>query len=343
MTRQTALVICPGRGSYQASELGYLQKHHQNQTDFIDQLDALRRNNNQTPISELDGAKRFVRSRHTNGEHASLLIYGCAVADYRAINQKKYEIVAIAGNSMGWYLSLTCAGALSIKNGAHLVNTMGTLMHQKGVGGQILYPIVNENWKVDRKKVKLIEAIIGEANDKGYRVSTSIHLGGTIVLAADKPGIKFLKSALPAFDRYPVELSYHAAFHSSLLDFMIPEAQAFLPQSLFCQASIPMIDGNGRIWQPKGADLQALYKYTLGDQINQPYNFTKSLEVGIKEFAPDKIIVLGPGTTMGPPVAQTIIANQWFGINSRANFKKRQDIDSVILSMGIDEQRALVV
>ena len=41
--KQTALVVCPGRGTYNAAELGYLKTHHADKSALIETLDALRR------------------------------------------------------------------------------------------------------------------------------------------------------------------------------------------------------------------------------------------------------------------------------------------------------------
>jgi [acyl-carrier-protein] S-malonyltransferase len=40
------------------------------------------------------------------GDNASLLIYACALADFAAIDRDRFEVVAVTGNSMGWYLAL---------------------------------------------------------------------------------------------------------------------------------------------------------------------------------------------------------------------------------------------
>ncbi len=351
MSKQTALIIAPGRGSYQNDELGYFVKHHGRDHSLLKKLDEMREGLDQIPISDLDQAKRFTLSKHTNGENASLLIYACAMADFLAIDRERYDIVAIAGNSMGWYLSLACAGALSVTSeenrAAHLINHMGTLMHKQGVGGQIIYPIVNDDWQPDHKKTALIDEILQEAATKKLNLSISIRLGGMIVLAGDKNGLAFAQSKLPQTGRYPMALSFHAAFHSSLLDFVIPLAQEALPIELFSQPQIPMIDGRGNIWSPQACSLEQLYDYTLGTQINQTYDFTKSVETGLKEFSPDKIIILGPGATMGPPVAQTLIANQWRHkgqvFQGKKSFKTLQEKTPFIVSMGIEEQRKMVV
>ncbi len=111
----------------------------------------------------------------------------------------------------------------------------------------------------------------------------------------------------------------------------------------FGAGNIAAIDGQGRIWSPKAFDPAAIYDYTLGAQLNRTYDFTRAVQVAAAEFAPDKIIVLGPGTTLGAPVAQALIASGWRGLSGKADFQKRdRRTIPFILSMGIAEQRALV-
>ncbi|MEM1191862.1 MAG: ACP S-malonyltransferase [Pseudomonadota bacterium] len=342
MTRRTALVIAPGRGAYQADEMGYLKTYHTERSNFIAMLDRLRERQGQMPISILDGEEQFIRSRHTSGENASLLIFGCALADFMAIDRERFDIVGIAGNSMGWYLALTCGGALSIENGAQLVNHMGTLMHGDGVGGQLIYPVTDENWQPCPKRRKVITSAMETTRGEGHAVFSSIELGGSLVLAGDEAGLDRLAGLLPKEGRYPLRLSYHAAFHTPLLDFIVPRAQAALSPTLFAQPDLPLIDGRGQIWTPGGADLSALYHYTLGTQITQTYDFTSSVTVAMREFAPDVVIVLGPGTTMGAPVAQSLIKTGWYELKSKEMFKAMQTTTPRILSMGMPAQRALV-
>ena len=107
--RQTAVVICPGRGTYTKTELGYLKKHRgktQGADQLITGLDASLRAMGQPTVSELDNADKFALKTHTPGEYASTLIYACSAADALAVNPDKYEVVAVTGNSMGWYSAL---------------------------------------------------------------------------------------------------------------------------------------------------------------------------------------------------------------------------------------------
>ena len=339
MTKKKAAIVCPGRGTYNAAELGYLARQHSDKGDFIAMLDALREREGQTPVSALDGAERFSLARHTSSENASLLIFACAIADFLSIDREQYEPVAVTGNSMGWYLALTAGGALPHEEGARLVNTMGTLMQAEGRGGQVVYPVVDNDWQPDAEKQALIDRLIAE----NETIHQSIRLGGISVLAADDAGLKLLEQELPAFDRYPMRLANHAAFHSPLLSHVPPMAKEKLGSEMFAKPALPLIDGKGNQWSPWSTDTAALHGYTLGAQIDTPYDFSKAIEVAAKEYAPDVFILLGPGTTMGAPVAQELIRHRWRGLTGKGAFKDRQGADPLVLSMGMDDQRKLVV
>jgi [acyl-carrier-protein] S-malonyltransferase len=73
---------------------------------MVAQLDAYRARLGQPTISALDGADKYSPSLHMPGDNASLLIYACALADFAAIDRDRFEVVAVTGNSMGWYLAL---------------------------------------------------------------------------------------------------------------------------------------------------------------------------------------------------------------------------------------------
>ncbi|MEE9432713.1 MAG: ACP S-malonyltransferase [Sphingorhabdus sp.] len=342
MAKETALVICPGRGTYNAPELGYLQRYHGGGGELTARLDTLRRQLGQPTISQLDGAEKFSPSVHMTGDNASLLIYACALADFAAIDRERFDIVAVTGNSMGWYLALACGGVLDFDGGARLVNIMGGLMHEKGVGGQIVWSLTDGDWRIDPKKQALAGALLTEAASRDdIAVHVSISLGGMLVFGADDAGLKWLSSKLPKDDRFPMRLNHHAAFHTPLLDHIVPQAKSHNPASDFGEAMLPLIDGTGRIWSPKAFDPADIYGYTFGAQINRSYNFTRAVQVAATEFAPDRIIVLGPGTTLGAPTVQSLIEANWRGFSGKDDFQQRQSGDPVILSMGIEGQRKI--
>mgnify|MGYP000736792819 FL=1 len=339
--KKRALVICPGRGTYNATELGYLKTHHAARQDVIAAVDAVRGAMGQMTVSQLDGADKYTPSVHMTGDNASALIYACAMADFAAIDREKFDIVAVTGNSMGWYLALACAGIVDLAGGARLVNNMGGIMHQHGAGGQIVWSICDDNWILQEDKLLFINNLMIEASIiSEVSIYISIRLGGMIVFAADEAGLKWLMERLPKDDRFPLRLMHHAAFHSPLLNHIVPMARSDNPLSDFGVGEIPAIDGQGRIWSPRAFNRDAIYAYTLGGQLTDSYDFTRAVQVAAAEFAPDTVIVLGPGTTLGAPIVQALIASGWRGLSGKADFQARQQDEPILISMGMAEQRA---
>ena len=85
-----------------------------------------------------------------------------------------------------------------------------------------------------------------------------------------------------------------------------------------------------------------MWDYTFGHQILAPYDFALSVRVAVQEFAPDVIILPGPGDTLGGAIAQALIGIEWQGLASKGDFMARQAADPILRSMGRAEQRALV-
>ena len=52
-----------------------------------------------------------------------VLIYAATIGDFMAIDREQIEVVAVTGNSMGWYSALACGGALTAENGFLVANT----------------------------------------------------------------------------------------------------------------------------------------------------------------------------------------------------------------------------
>lgn len=344
MTKKTALIVCPGRGTYNKTELGYLSRHHSRRKDLLQAFENERARLAQPSLKSLDQADRYSVATHTRGDNSSLLIHACAVGDFQAIDQSQFDIVAITGNSMGWYISLACAGAVNSADGAKIVNTMGAYMQESLIGGQIVYPLVGDDWQTIPGRRAEIASIMSAVNAlKGAEVFTSIELGGMLVLAGNKVGLAALRAALPVIGRFPLELTNHAAFHTELQNPISQKGLSTLPAAMFTKPTTPMIDGRGTIWQPVNATPEALHNYTFGEQVIETYNFTKAVQVGVREFAPDCIIILGPGTTLGGAVAQSLIDIDWQCIRSKESFTDRQTADPYVFAMGREDQRTLVV
>lgn len=338
--RKTALVVCPGRGVYNAGELGYLKSHHDDKADLIASFDAQRSDLGQPLIADLDGLERFSRSKFTRGDNASGLIYSCSYADFLSIDRDAFDIVAVIGNSMGWYTALACGGALSAEDGFRTVNTMGTIMHDHAEGGQFVYPAMDEAWQEDADVKAVLLGLVNTID--GLHVS--INFGGMIVLAGTDAALSAAEGQLPKLqDRFPMRLPNHGAFHTPLMASNSARGFAALPESMFAQPTLPMIDGRGKVWMPGAANITNLWDYTFGTQVVETYDFTRSIQTGLKEFAPDCVIVLGPGNTLGGATAQSMLMCNWNGQSTKAEFLAQQATNPSMLAMGHSDQRPLVI
>lgn len=340
---KTAVVICPGRGTYNAPELGYLSRYFAD-TGLLARFDAMRAKADQETLTALDAAARFSPTKHTRGDNGSALIFAASYGDYAAIDRAEVEIVAVTGNSMGWYTALACGGALSPENGFMVANAMGTLMQRSMIGGQTIYPWVDEDWMPrPERKAHLLDLIDRINARSGARLYLSIDLGGMLVAAGDAAGLDAFENAVERVQgRFPMRLANHAAFHTPLQAPVAAQGREALPKAMFGQPALPLVDGGGQIWWPGSSDVSALYDYTLGAQVTQVYDFTRAVTVAAREFAPDLFIIAGPGTTLGGAAAQSLILAQWRGMTNKADFKASQDESGLLVSMGMAGQRGQV-
>lgn len=335
-----AVLICPGRGSYGKDELGYLARHHSDKSPVIDEFDAQRVAEGQQTVSALDRADRFSPGTYSRGDVASPLIYAASYCDAQSLADD-IEVVAVTGNSMGWYSALAVGGALSAGDGFLLVNTMGTLMQQHLIGGQLIYPFVDDDWRDDRQRKADLLAGVDDINSRADHVlGLSIDLGGMLVLAGNDAGLKAFEAAFPKIQgRFPMRLINHAGFHTALQQPVARKGRQLLPPDMFGGPRYPLIDGRGQIWWPFSTNQDALWDYTLGHQVTEPYDFTRAISTAAREFAPDLFIVLGPGTTMGGAVAQSLILSGWRGLTCKDDFRDQSRSAPFVINFADPSQR----
>jgi len=336
MNRERIVIICPGRGSYTRDTQGYLNKYIQSSSNKIQYMDDERNNAGLPTLTEIDSQK-FKANIHMKGEHASTLIYARSLVDYYSIDQSKYKIVAILGNSMGWYSTLSFSKSLHYQKAYGLIDVMGSMMKNKIIGGQIIYSIADDDWNINKD---LMKQCLKEVEKVGAKIS--IYLGGYIVIGADQEALNTLLKRLPKKDNYPFQLPYHAAFHTPLLQSISKEAKEIFSKDTFLKPQTPIIDGRGYIWSPWSTNETDLWNYTFDHQVCNTYDFTKSLTVSIKEFSPDKIVLLGPGNTLGGAIGQILCKLKWKNIASKKDFVSLQKENPFLISMGIPDQRELI-
>ena len=313
--RPRAVLVLPGRGSYAASSLGTLPADH----PMIDRAESIRAELGLDSLLALDAADAFEPSVHLRPINASPLTFLASLLDAERA-AADHRIVAVIGNSLGWYTALTVADALDFDDGFRLVQGIALLQEDAvdaGVsGGQLIYPRVDADWQPVADYANALDAALDAAldGDAGEdRAFTSVDLGAYVVLASSEAGIARLLKVLPPVRvgerQYPLRLAYHGPYHTPLLASVADEASALFAGLDWRAPRVTLIDGRGARFTPWATDPAELARYTLGEQIVSPYDFTAGARVALREYAPDVLVLTGPGNTLGGVAGQLIVSD----------------------------------
>lgn len=312
--------LCPGRGSYTERSLRSLPAAD----PLVRAAEELRTSYELESLVALDSAARFEPARHLRPANAAALIYVCTLLDARAVLARE-RVVCVGGNSLGWYSALAVSGALSFEDGFRLVQEMALLQEQGEPGGQVIYPLVDEDWRRSQAAEETVARLVASAPGE---VFPSIRLGGYTVLAGTPAGVARLLRELPPVRlgaaSYPFRLAQHGPYHTELASSVAERAREQLARLEFRAPACTLIDGRGARFTPAATDVAALREYTLGAQVDTPYDFTASVRVATLDFAPERLVLAGPGNTLGGVCAQVLIALGWRGLGSRGDFERLQ-------------------
>ena len=273
MKKPTAVLLCPGRGSYTKDELGFVGRTVRPGpvAAALDACDDWRRSQGRQPLREIDGAEKFRPGLHLDGENAAELIYFGTMAHAEALRER-YEIVAVAGNSLGWYTALPASGALDPTNGWRLVATMAALQKQVA-GGQVLMTNVDDDWRLNVELRVATHAVVQALRDRGDETfcDFSIHLGGHEVLAGTEAAVTALLTHLPKVKvgerEFPFRLAGHGPFHTQLCASTSQQAAAMLADLPVQMPRCHLIDGFGNVhspWSARSARAVALHDARAG-------------------------------------------------------------------------------
>lgn len=328
--KKRAILLEPGRGSYTEKSLRSLPPEH----PWVVRAEELRREYALPSLLELDQAAKWNAAVHLDPRNISPLIWLVSMLD-SAQARAECDVVAVAGNSMGWYTALAVAGALEFDDGFRLMQEMAILQQEHAGGGQILYPQVGEDWAPDAALIENVRVALAQSEGEAF---PSILLGGQAVLAGTEAGIAHLLRVLPKVklgqNTYPFRLMGHGPYHTPLLEGVSAKARERLGAMEFRAPEVTLVDGRGARFTPWSTDVEALREYTLGAQVVTPYDFGLSVRIAVREFAPEVVVLPGPGNPLGSITAQILIAEGWRGMRSRAEFEVVQGSAApVIVSM----------
>lgn len=315
-----AVILCPGRGSYTESTLRSLP----DDSPHVATAEGLRQRFGLPSLLELDRAEKFKASEHLKPSNVSPLIFLISVLDAERA-KAEHDVVAVGGNSLGWYTALAVAGVLTFEEGLHMVQTISLLQERHGDGGQILYPVVDDEWRPSAERRQAVAVALESARGRAF---PSIDLGGVVVLAGTEEGLRALETSLPKArlgkNAYPFRLMQHGPYHTPLVEEVAVAARESLRDMHWRRPTIALIDGLGRTHTPQAARVAELGNYTLGAQLITPFDFATSVRVALREFAPERIVLPGPGNALGGVVGQCLVAEGWRGVSSKAEFEQIQ-------------------
>lgn len=322
MTR--AAVAFPARGSYGPASLGSLPTAH----PWVRRADQLRLDYDLPALSVLDGAGRFDPAVHLRSANASPLAFVCGLLDAERI-AGDHEVVVVIGSSGGWYTALAASGALEFDDAFRLVQTMAVLAEDAIVdqdrGGQLIYALNDDEWQVDSARTNAVDAIVAGQEDGAHR---SIELGAFTVISGTATGITNVAEKLPPVEigslRFPLRPVMQEAWHTPLRAATAARAAERLSGLTWSAPNVTLVDGRGARFTPWSTDPAELAHHTISEQPMSTYDFALSLRVALREYAPEVILLPGPGASLGEVCAQAIVAEGYRDNRSRAELEATQ-------------------
>jgi acyl transferase domain-containing protein len=326
-----AAVAFPGRGAYGPTSLGSLPSGHA----WVRRADELRQGSGLPSLTELDGADRFEPTVHLRPTNGWPLIVLCGLLDAERIADD-HEVVVVIASSTGWYTALAASGALGFDDAFRLVQEMATAaeapLPDGGPGAELIYPLGDDAWLLDPSRTTALESALGAANGD---VALAVDLGAFAVVGGTGRGVDRVSAALPAVtmaDRtFPLRLASGEGWHTPLRAEAANEAADRLTDLAWERPNVTLVDGRGVRFTPWSTDPEALAEQSLRGQANATYHFATSVRVALREYAPDVILLSGPGGSLGAACAQVIVAEGYRGLRSRAEFETSQASPTPIL------------
>lgn len=319
-----AAVAFPGRGAYAPGSLGSLPATH----PWVRRADELRRRAGMAPLAEIDGVDRFDPSIHLRPTNAWPLIFLLGLLDAERIADD-HEVVVVVASSIGWYTALAASGALGFDDAFRLVQEMAVAAEEPTPDGQpcaeLVYPLTDDAWRPDRERSAALQAGLDAANGAA---ALAVNLGSFAIVGGSASGIDRVGAELPAATvgerPFPLRLRTADGWHTPLRAENARVAADRLGELTWDRPNVTLVDGRGVRFTPWSTDPQVLGDLALRGQAGVTYDFAGSLRVALREYAPDIILLPGPGASLGGACAQVIVGEGYRGVRSRAEFEAAQ-------------------
>ena len=220
-------------------------------------------------------------------KNTQITIYAMSMAILEILKQRGIKPEAAAGLSLGEYSALTCAGAISLEDGAKIVRIRGRLMQELAPNGE---------WAM--------AAIIGLDDDKveeacikvkyGFVRAVNYNCPGQVVISGEKEAVvKAMEIAKELGARKVIELKTSGPFHTEKLQEASKELRKELEKITFNNCKIPVIKNFDGEPYKENDDMVEI----LSNHVINPVKFRKSLETML-QMGIDTFVEIGPGKTL---------------------------------------------
>jgi len=319
-----AAVAFPGRGSYGPASLGSLRASH----PWVRRADELRAEAGLDPLSGVDAANSFDAAVHLRPTNAWPLVFLCSLLDAERIADD-HEVVVVVASSTGWYTALVASGALGFDDGFRLVQEMSaaaeTPLDSPARPAELIYPLTDDAWQPAPDQLDGLRDALGSVNGGA---ALAVDLGAFVVVAGTTDGIDSLAARLPqvstAERTFPLRLASADAWHTPLRATAMERAAERLDDLTWDRPNVTLVDGRGTRFTPWSTDPAELAELTLRGQGATTYDFATSLRLALREYAPDVVLLPGPGGSLGAACAQVAVGEGYRGLRSRSDFEAAQ-------------------
>jgi hypothetical protein len=303
----------------------------------VARADELRRAAGLTPLVELDRVSRFDPGIHLRPTNNWPLTFLASLLDAERIADD-HEVVAVVASSTGWYTALAASGVLELDDALRVVTTLAIAAEAPLPDGrraaELVYPLTDEAWHPLPERREVIDALVAASDGA---VTPALELGSHVVLAGTEPDVEAAAGGLPVVEvgprSFPLRLPGDG-WHSALRGPAVSGAGAALEEISAARPNVALVDGRGRRQTPWSADPSEMLRDAITAQPVSTYDFATSLRVALREYAPDVVLLPGPGASIGAACAQVVVAEGYRGLRSRGEFEQAQaGTTPILLSM----------
>lgn len=210
-------------------------------------------------------------------QNAQLALYTCGLAAWESLLDVLGGTIphAFAGHSVGEYAAVVASGALSVEEGARLVQKRGQLM---AASGQKRPGTMAAVMGLD---TPILQAICEEASDSSVAVIANENCPGQLVISGDVDAVQ--RASAIASERGAkrvLPLNVSGAFHSPLMEEPTAGMVEALAAAPFCESTVAPVYSNVTT---EPVRMPEDFRELLGKQLRSPVLWQRSVQNMIRD------------------------------------------------------------